>query len=621
MTPILLDVDQENVKPKVDTRTLRRLLGNMAKERRLLACALLAVAIGTAATLSSPRILGYTIDEAILPKNSELLTYFVLAFFLAETIRVVALIIQSYLFEKLGQRVMQDLRVSLFAHLQSLPIAVFDRNPAGRLVTRVTNDIAAMAEMFSSGVVTVIGNFLVVVGILVWLMVLDLELGLIAAAIFPVLVTLAVHFSKKLNVAYRNARGRLSALNAFLAENISGMRVVHLFGREKEHLRKFNEVNRSYADAQFSSVRIFALFQPSITWCVGISVALVIWFGGSRALEGELRVGVLVAFFTYVLSLFQPVREIADKWNLFLSGATAAERVYELLDWKPELERETLSSPPARLEGVRGHIVFENVWFSYDQNVDGGSDETDSRWVLRDLSLEILPGMKVGVVGHTGAGKTTLISLLMRFYEPQRGRILLDGVDLREYDRRSLRDAIGIVQQDVFLFSGSLRDNIALWREPSPEADAAVRGLLQSVALDEWLEKEADALQERGTNLSMGERQVTAFARALSTEPAIWILDEATANIDSRSEGLLGEALARGASGRTQIYIAHRLATVRSADVILVLNKGVLVEKGSHQELLRTDGLYARLFRYQTAMDVENAQLAGPVPGGGVISE
>jgi ATP-binding cassette subfamily B protein len=322
-------------------------------------------------------------------------------------------------------------------------------------------------------------------------------------------------------------------------------------------------------------------------------MTLLIWYGGSAAHAGAIQVGVLVAFSTYLLSLFQPVREIADKWSVFLSGMTAAERVFGILDWKPEIGDGETSGEPRALAGVQGRITFENVWFAYEEE----------RWILRDISLEIAPGSRVGIVGHTGAGKTTIISLLLRFYEPQRGRILLDGRDIRELDRRSLRAAIGIIQQDVFLFSGSIADNISLWRESAPEAGPAVRAALQQMGFARWLEPAtaANELQERGANLSMGERQVLAYARALSARPSIWILDEATANVDSHTEEKLGASLAAAAGGRTSILIAHRLASVRSADQILVMHKGVLVENGDHRALMAKDGLYARLYRYQSA--------------------
>jgi ABC-type multidrug transport system fused ATPase/permease subunit len=496
---------------------------------------------------------------------------------------------QAYSFEVLGQRVTRDLRIRLFSHLQRLPISVYDKTPAGRLLTRVTNDISSMSDMFTAGFVSMISNFLIVVGLLVGMLVLDLRLGLITISAFPPMILASIYFSKRLKISYREARSKLSALNAFLAENLMGMKVVHLFNRQKLHMERFNRVNQWYSDAQVGTVKVFALFQPTITLASGVAVALVIAFGANGG-PHALKVGVLVTFFSYALAAFQPIREIADKWNVFLSGMASVERVFSILSWPVEMEKAQSEKPVHALKGMKGHIVFENVWFAYQSTAEG------EHWVLKDFSLEIQPGSRVGIVGHTGAGKTTLISLLMRFYEPQKGRILLDGKDLRDYDKSALRATIGIIQQDAFLFSGSFVDNITFWgdRKVSPE----IESLLKDAGCGHWLESK-ESLLERGSNVSMGERQVLAFARALDKKPSIWILDEATANMDSNSESLLQKSLEQASAGRTSILIAHRLATVRKADLIIVLHKGVMIEKGNHDELLNHDGLYARLYRYQ----------------------
>jgi ATP-binding cassette subfamily B multidrug efflux pump len=580
--------------------TLGRLLAQTFEHPRLLGGAVALMLAGVGAGLVTPWILGYAVDHAIGPRDRDLLLRLTGLFLAAEAVRWAATAGYAYLFEWLGQSVMQDLRVRLFSHLQSLPVASFDRTPIGRLVTRVTNDISALSEMFSMGFVSMGANVLTVLGILGWLFALDWPLALVASTILPPLVAVSVHFSRRLQQSYRDSRTRLSAFNAYLAENILGMRVVQLFGRESLHGARLGRINDEYARAQIATVRVFAYFQPAITWFSGFAMALVIAYGGHRAASGEVPLGTLVAFFTYVVALFQPVREITDKWNVVLAGVTAAERVYGLLAWAPELDpagaaREIPKPPP-----LRGEIEFENVWFAYE----------GERWVLRDFSLRIAAGSRVGVVGHTGAGKTTLISLLLRFYEPQRGVIRIDGRDLREYDRRELRARFGLIQQDVFLFSGSVRENAGLWREPLP---AAVEPLLARFG------RRADAeLLERGTNLSMGERQVLGFARALAAEPSVWILDEATANVDSESEAELGRVLDQATRGHTALLIAHRLATVRDADRILVLHHGSLVEQGTHAELMRSDGLYARLYRFQQA----DGELAGEPPkAGGTFSD
>jgi len=607
-----LDVEEKEQK-KLQSSTFLWLMSFILKHRRPLILGFSMILLGTFCTLLEPRILAYVIDEAIVPKRWDKLKMMVVVFILATCLRVVSAIQQGYFFEILGQRVTQDLRLRLFEHLQRMPIVAFDKNPAGRLLTRVTNDIASLNEMFSAGFVSMICNLLLVIGILIGLMTLDLKLGLIASSVFPALVIVSVYFSNRLRISYRASRSKLSALNAFLAENLSGMKTVHLFNRQKLHMARFQRLNEWYAEAQTMSIRVFALFQPTITVAAGLSIGLVIWFGGRETLNGTLKIGALVAYFSYILSLFQPVREIADKWNIFLSGMASAERVYSLLQWPTECEGECNSEcdakyeqmnhkpghlpDPVPLSGLRGDIVFENVWFAYDGSLSHGSEP---RWILKDFSLEIRAGERIGVVGHTGAGKTTLISLLMRLYEPQKGRILLDGKDLRKYDKRQLRASIGIVQQEVFLFSGSFEDNITFWHDRGKpiHLPSGMKKLLGSLSLKQ---KGDQVLQERGSNFSMGEKQIIAFARAFAADPKIWILDEATANMDSETEALLQSSLNEASQNRTTLLIAHRLATVQSADRIIVLNKGNLLESGNHIELMSKNGLYARLYRYQQA--------------------
>lgn len=582
------DVDieeQRKDESHFETRAFLPLIGMIARHRAPLFSGFLMVIVATVATLLEPWLFGRAIDEAMVPGDWPKLQRFALVYFSVVGLRVFSTIGQSYLFELLGQRVTHELRSDLFSRLLRLPTSVYDKTPAGRLLTRVTNDVASLAEMFSAGFVSILSNALLVIGILVCLVVMDRKVGLIAASVFPGLMLLGVYFSSKLRVAYREARSKLSALNAFLAENLLGMKVVQLFNREELHLSRFNRINNWYADAQIGTIRIFALFQPAITIFAGLSAALVIVFGGAATRSGSMKLGVLVTFFSLVLTLFQPVRELADKWNVFLSGMASAERIFSVLSWPVETEAASAEVKP--IAGLKGEIVFEDVWFAYE----------GEHWILRGLSVAIPAGSRIGVVGHTGAGKTTLISLLMRFYEPQRGRILIDGKDIRDYDKHALRASIGIIQQDVFLFSGSLQENVTLWGPPD-DIKSGNKNVHEALALVDFDKGE---LQERGTNLSMGERQVLAFSRALAADPAIWILDEATANMDSQTEGRLGESLARAAHGQTTLLIAHRLATVRSADRILVLHKGTLVEQGDHAQLMAANGLYARLYRFQEA--------------------
>ncbi len=576
---------EESRDARQNRRNALRLAQAMLKHRGLLAAACLVIAIGAAAALVEPRLFGYAIDEAIIPRNANRLVHLVALFLLVITVRVCAMFGQAYLFEALGQMVTQDLRVAVFSRLQRLPLSIYDRNPAGRLMTRVTNDIVAIAEVFSSGFVLLLSNALLVIGTLVWLIVLEPRLGLITISVFPFMVWATVRFSRQLQVSYRQARSRLSALNAFLAENLMGIKVVHLFNREAEHLNRFSRLNQWYTDAQISSIRTYAFLQPTITAAAGASIALLVWFGGREVQNGAIKLGVLVAFFAYALMLFRPLRDMVDKWTIFLAGLASAERIFGILEWPVELPEDGVAgnlfdAAQPYLE-MKGHIVFENVWFAYE----------GEHWILRNLNLTIEAGTRLGIVGRTGSGKTTLIHLLLRFYEPQKGRILIDGVDIRQFDKRRLRKSIGLVQQDVFLFSGSIAENVTLF---SGESHEDCRPILDDLGFPD-----NRFVTERGGNLSTGERQLISFARVYRTDPRIWILDEATSNMDSHSESILERAVTRSSIGKTVIQIAHRLATIRSCSQVIVLHAGQIVEKGSHSELLAMNGLYARLHRYQ----------------------
>lgn len=580
-----LDTEEKESK-KIGDKTVRRLFGVMMNHPKFVLGGLLLSFVSTGMILLEPRILGLVVDQALIPKNSTRLIQFGVILFFVECVRFVAFTSYSYLFSALGQHVMQDLRMALFKHLHRLPNVTYDKNPAGRLLTRVTNDVSALGEMFSSGIVTIIGNFFLVLGIIVALFTLNVKLALIALSIFPVLILSSYLFSSRLKIYYRESRSKLSALNAFIAENIQGMRIVQLFNREPLHYSRYQEINESYTGAQNQTIQTFALFQPTITLLSGVAIALVLYFGGVQVQEGEIGLGVLVAFFGYVLAMFQPIRDLADKWNIFLSGVASMERIFSIMDW--EVEGNKGKETPSQL---RGEIEFENVWMAYH----------NEHYILKDLSLKIKPGMKVGIVGHTGAGKSTLIQILMRFYEFQKGEVKIDGRRIQDYDIRSLRGAFGHIQQDVFLFSGTLFENIGLWKRDRAE----IEKLIEATGLDSFLNRFPQGLdtilEERGGNISQGERQVIAFLRAASQYPSIWILDEATSNIDSDTEKHLEEALKSLSQNKTRLVIAHRLATIRDADLILVLHNGKLIEFGTHTELVKKNGLYQKLLEFQRA--------------------
>ena len=600
-----LDVEELGGAKKFSVGTLRKLYLMSLRYKWLMILGLTLSAATTLATLAGPRLVGWIIDDAIVPKDLEKLEFFGWIFFGVVVFRIVTLIGEEYTFNAVGQYLMQDVRQKLVRHLQRLPLSTYDRIPAGKIVTRITNDVSSLAEMFTAGFISIIGNIAYIFGSIAFLIYLDWKMGILVSAAMPVLVLASIRFSRMLKESYQNARARLSALNAYLAENILGMSAVQLSNRQAQSKEKYSRLSDWFQSSQLQTIRTFALFQPAITLCVGISMGLLIWKGGFYAYDGRIAPGLLVAFFTYTFHMFQPLRDIADKWNFFVSGLASADRIFALLDWAPEKDlSEVVSSvQPADL---RGEIRFENVWFAYK-----GDD-----WVFKDFNWFVPAGRSVGIVGPTGSGKSTLLSLLMRFYDVQKGRILIDGRDIREYDKRALRAAIGLVQQDVFLFSGAVRENIHIWshlvdsdtqvRHPNEkDVDERAEGILGelkkgSAAWNMRLDLDR-SLQERGGNLSMGQRQLIAFARAQFFDPKIWVLDEATASVDSQTEQELNLLLKKLSKKKTTLMIAHRLATVRDADQIIVLHRGELLERGQHRDLLRERGLYARLYRLQEA--------------------
>ncbi|TVP42392.1 MAG: ABC transporter ATP-binding protein, partial [Gemmatimonadales bacterium] len=479
---------------------------------------------------------------------------------------------------------------------QALDLAYYDRTPVGRLMTRITSDVETLNELFSSGVVAIFGDLFTLLFIVSAMLLMDWQLALVTFAVLPFVVWTAFVFRARIRDAYRDIRVRVARMNAFLHERITGVRVVQLFNREEADTAQHDAINQDYLEAHLRSITYYALFFPVIELFTAIALALIIWYGGFAILAEATTVGVVTAFLLYARRFFRPIQDLSEKYNVLQGAMASSERIFKLLDREPAiLDRADATPAPHPL---RGEIEFRGVWFAYGTREDGEPD-----WVLRDVSFRAAPGEKLAVVGHTGAGKSTLINLLMRFYEPQRGEILLDGVPIGQLTQRALREQIGLVLQDVFLFSDNVRYNIRLGEDGISEE--RIRAAAAEVGADEIIERlEAgydQPLGERGASLSVGERQLISFARALAFDPRILVLDEATSSVDSELEARIDEATERLLSGRTSVVIAHRLSTVQGADRILVFQRGELVEEGTHGELMAEEGLYARLHELQFA--------------------
>jgi len=500
---------------------------------------------------------------------------------------------QMVLMNLMGQYIMYDLRKQIFGHLQRLDVQFFDRNPVGRLMTRVTTDVDALNDLFTAGFVAIFGDIFVLVGIVGVLFWMNWRLAIVLFSITPFIVLVSIWFRRGARVTYRAVRARIAAINAFLQEHISGMSTVQLFNREAREAAKFEELNARHRAANIDSIFYYAVFYPVIELIETIGLALIVWYGGGKVIQGTLSVGALVAFFQYSQRFYQPISDLSEKYNILQAAMAAAERIFKLLDTQVRIQDEG-TRDIERFESLE----FRNVSFAY---VERGADAPEPEWVLKNVSFRVNRGERIALVGHTGAGKTTVTSLLLRFYEPQRGEILVNGVNIREYKTEALRRLFAIVQQDFFLFTGNIADNISLG-DPAI-SEEAVRTAAVRVQADRFIsrlpEGYASQVRERGAGLSVGEKQLLSFARALAFNPPVLILDEATSSIDTETEMLIQEAIRTLLEGRTSLVIAHRLSTIRSADAILVFHHGEIRERGTHDELMQFGGLYRRLYEIQ----------------------
>jgi len=571
-----------------DSRLMRRLLKYAARYWHFFLAAVILLFASTIVDLARPYLIGITIDDFIKKADVRALNTMGIYFVILIASGFIFNLLQIYVLSFAGQSIIYNIRQQIFTHLQKLPLAYFDRNPIGRLVTRVTNDTETLNDMYTNVLVTLLKDFSILIGTLIIMLNLSIRLTLITLTVMPVVIVVTIIFRRKIRKVYRNVRTALAKINSAISENISGMRIIQLFNREKENFIKFDETGREYYKAAMNEIVTFGLFRPIIELLSSLVISLLIWFGGVNVLEGTLQFGTLYAFINYVTLLFHPINDLAEKYNIMQSSMAASERIFMLLDEPEEEDEGTLVLD---MKTAEGDIEFKNVWFAYNEN----------DWVLSDVSFKVPAGSTVAIVGATGAGKTSIINLLSRLYEIQKGEILINGINIKNFTKDSLRRCIGVVLQDVFLFSGKLRDNIRL--NESSISDEKVEEAARYVNADGFIKKLRsgydEEVMERGSTFSSGQRQLLAFARALAFDPAILVLDEATSNIDTDTELLIQDALAKLTKNRTTIVIAHRLSTIQHADNIIVLHKGKVKETGNHQELLAKKGLYYSLYQLQ----------------------
>jgi ATP-binding cassette, subfamily B, multidrug efflux pump len=571
-----------------DARLMRRLLAYLKPYRRSAYSAIACLITGSLFSVIQPYLTKIAIDRCIQNKDFTGLSHTAVFYALTLIIVFVFSYSQMWLINLMGQKIMRDLRMEIFRHLQRLDVSFFDKNPVGRLMTRVTTDVDALNELFTSGVISVFDDIFTLSGIIIFLFILNYKLALGIVAILPLLILVTLVFKIKVRDSYRRVRTAIASINTFLQENITGSSVVQIFGQEKKQYQRFTAINHEHLDANIQSIFYYAIFFPLLEIISALAIALIIWYGGHQVLSGALTLGTLVAFIQYSDRFFRPISDLSEKYTILQSAMASSERIFKLLDTKPSVTpAESTQTPPLR----QGAIEFQNVNFSYNPGEP----------VLHDINFKVEPGEKIAVVGATGAGKSTIISLLSRFYDVQQGAILVDGCNVKDFDLQKLRRSIGIVLQDVFLFSGSVSENIRLGN--TDITDAQIQQAAETVHASQFIEKlpqkYGTRIGERGSSLSVGQKQLLSFARALAFNPRILVLDEATSSIDTETELLIRDALQKLLAGRTSIIIAHRLSTIQNADRIIVLHHGRIREIGAHQELLHLKGIYWKLYQLQ----------------------
>ena len=578
-------------------RKVRWMLGLLRPYRRRLILMFVALLLETAAALAPPYLLGKAIDSGIRAGDVAALDWIVAAFVFATVLYAVATFWESYLVGWIGTRALQDLRERIFTHLQSMSIGFFTRRSPGVLISRMTNDVEALNQLVTNGFVTIFSSTLTLVGVVVILLFLDVKLALITFITFPLLAVASVVFRIVSAGTYRATRERIAAVTAYLQETLSGVRVVRSFGQERRHQTQMTALNEENRDVNMKTVYLNASYFPAVEMLAAVGTAVILLYGGSQAVNGAIEVGVVVAFVGYLTRFFEPIQELSQLYTTYQQGMAALDKIFDLLDTAPDMVDAPGAIDPGRL---RGEIELEGVWFSYAEQTaaEEGAAPGDDLWALRDVDLHVPPGQTLALVGATGAGKSTFAKLVARFYDPQKGTVRVDGHDLRGVQQRALRRQLGIVPQEGFLFSGSVRENVAFGRPEASEEE--IETAIAAVGATDFVAKLPEGLDtevgERGIQLSAGQRQLVAFARALLAEPRILILDEATSNVDVRTEKTIERGLERLLHGRTAIVIAHRLSTIRRAGKIVVLEGGKIAEQGTHDDLINAGGPYSKLY-------------------------
>lgn len=571
-----------------DAKLMKRLLGFIAPYKKYVIFAIVLNIFVAILSAVGPMLTKIAVDDYI--SKSDYHGLLIISLVLTGSLILQATIqyFLTYFTQFIGQKTLYDMRTKIFNHIQTLALKFFDRTPIGRLVTRATNDVEALGELFSSGIVMVFYDIFIIIGILVFMFFMDVSLSLVTLTVLPVLIYGTFLFRKKARESYRDVRLYLARLNAYMQEHVTGMSVVQIFNKQEDEFNKFSLINDDYKKTNIQSIFYYAVFYPGVELLSAIAVGLIIWYGGGEVIQKSLTIGVLFAFIQYTEMFFRPIRDLSEKYNIMQTAMASSERIFKLLD-----NQTIIKNPdhPVELDNVKGGIEFKNVWFAYN------GDE----YVLKDISFNINPGETVAIVGHTGAGKTSIINTFTRFYDINKGKILLDGIEIEKLDKKELRKYISMVLQDVFLFSGTIKSNINLYDDNI--SDEQVIEAARIVGADKFIEtlpdKYDEEVKERGATLSVGQKQLISFARALAYNPKILILDEATSSVDTETEHLIKNAIEKLLVGRTAIVIAHRLSTIQNADKIIVLHKGEIRETGNHQQLLAKKGIYYKLYQLQ----------------------